>query len=91
MPNPASETILKRRLGAAVRFYRHRLGMSQDAFAEHADMHRTYLADIERGTRNVALTNLARLADSAGVPLSRLLAKMETIELPDTKSGKRKR
>lgn len=85
-----TEITLQRRLGETIRHYRHNLGLSQDAFAGQADMHRTYLADIERGKRNIALTNLSRLADAAGVPLSRMFLTFESIELPPTRP-KRKR
>ena len=47
--------------------HRLRLGVSQEKLAELADLHRTYVADIERGNRNVGLVNIVRLADALGV------------------------
>lgn len=38
------------------------LGLTQEDLAEKADLHRTYIADIERGTRNLSLRNIERLA-----------------------------
>jgi transcriptional regulator with XRE-family HTH domain len=53
--------------GKSVRAHRQRLGVSQEKLAEFADLHRTYVADIERGNRNVGLVNIVRLADALGV------------------------
>lgn len=50
------------RFGRAVREHRHKLGVSQEKLAEYADLHRTYVADVERGNRNIGLVNIIRLA-----------------------------
>ena len=52
-------------------------GISQEVLAELAGIHRTYVGDVERGTRNIALINLTKLASALGVPLSRLILEME--------------
>lgn len=49
-------------LGARVRDRRAVLGLSQEALAERAQLHRTYVGSLERGERNVALINIVRLA-----------------------------
>jgi transcriptional regulator with XRE-family HTH domain len=48
--------------GAAVRDARAARALSQEALAERAGLHRTYVGDIERGERNVSLHNVWRLA-----------------------------
>jgi two-component system response regulator len=62
------------RFGASVRKHRFRLGISQEELGERADLHRTYIAGIERGGRNITLKNVEKLAraleTSAGVLLS---------------------
>lgn len=45
-----------------VRFYRMKLKLSQEALAEKANLHRTYISDIERGQRNVSLENIYNIA-----------------------------
>jgi transcriptional regulator with XRE-family HTH domain len=50
------------------------LNLSQEALGERADLHRTYVADIERGNRNVSLRNIQKLARALGVSLSDLFA-----------------
>ena len=56
------ESGIKKRLGKRVRAYRHALGVSQESLAELTGLHRTYISDIERGSRNVAILNIVRLA-----------------------------
>jgi CheY-like chemotaxis protein/DNA-binding XRE family transcriptional regulator len=67
-----SHSIVKR-FGASVRKLRFRLGISQEALAERADLHRTYIADIERGARNVTLKSIDRLAKALEVSTADLL------------------
>lgn len=39
-----------------------KLKLSQEALAEKANLHRTYISDIERGQRNVSLENIYNIA-----------------------------
>jgi transcriptional regulator with XRE-family HTH domain len=50
------------------------LNFSQEALVERADLHRTYVADIERRVRNVSLKNIDKLARALGLSLSDLCA-----------------
>lgn len=54
-------TDVKKQYGHAIRQRRHELGWSQEYLAAQAGLHRTYIADIERGERNVSLENIIRL------------------------------
>lgn len=47
--------------------------MSQEKLAFDCDLHRTYISDIERGTRNVSLDNIERIAKALGVEPKDLL------------------
>lgn len=53
---------IRARFGLAVRERRHELGFSQKALSELAGLHRTYVADIERGIRNLSLVNIEKMA-----------------------------
>lgn len=64
--------ILKQ-FGAHVRYLRQLQDLSQEALAEKANMHRTYIGMIERGERNPALLNLVRLANALNISLPELL------------------
>jgi transcriptional regulator with XRE-family HTH domain len=64
---------LLRRFGAHLALLRKRAGFtSQEKFAYHCEMDRTYVGDVERGKRNVSLRNLDRFAQKLGMSLSQL-------------------
>lgn len=67
----------KRAFGQAVRKLRLAKGISQEKLAELAEIHRTYIGDVERGKRNIALVNMVRIATALELPLSRLISEME--------------
>jgi transcriptional regulator with XRE-family HTH domain len=48
-------------------------GLSQEAFAFEAGIHRTYVSDLERGARNPSITILDKLALPLGVSASDLV------------------
>ena len=73
--------------GHAVRKLRLARGLSQEKLAELADIHRTYIGDVERGTRNIALLNMLRIAHALGTSLSGLIAEMEHDANPRQRRG----
>jgi transcriptional regulator with XRE-family HTH domain len=58
--------------GLRVRYFRKRLGLSQEDLADKANLHRTYVGAIERGERNISLINILRLADALHVAAKEL-------------------
>jgi CheY-like chemotaxis protein/DNA-binding XRE family transcriptional regulator len=54
--------------------WRNRLGISQEVLGERANLHRTYISDVERGGRNVSLTSIERLARALEVSLPTLVS-----------------
>lgn len=66
-----SETPIK--LGKKVKKLRVEAGYSQEQLAFKCGLHRTYISDIERGTRNISLKNLEKLAKALEVSVSKLL------------------
>jgi transcriptional regulator with XRE-family HTH domain len=60
------------RFGKAVRTKRHKLGVSQEEFADICGLDRTYIGGIERGERNVALVNIERIAKALKISLPEL-------------------
>jgi transcriptional regulator with XRE-family HTH domain len=71
------DTALKSRFGVVVKTHRQRLGISQEELAWRAEMHRTYLADIERGKRNISLCSIVRLVNALGVTLAEFFFNFE--------------
>jgi len=59
--------------GKNVRALRVRAGLSQEELAFRANMKRTYLSDLERGTRNPSIRALGRLAEALHVDPTELL------------------
>ena len=55
------------RLGQAFRKRREALGFSQESFADHIGMHRTYYSAIERGEKNLQLDTLERICTGLDV------------------------
>lgn len=48
--------------GKKVQYYRKKRGLSQEELSFSAELHRTYISQIESGNRNVALKNIVRIA-----------------------------
>jgi transcriptional regulator with XRE-family HTH domain len=66
------EKIIARKFGKRLRQLRLEKGWSQELFAAEARLDRSYVGGIERGERNPSLKNIARLADTLGLPVSLL-------------------
>ena len=64
---------LSKVFGTNVRRIRESKGLSQEALADKADLHRTYISDIERFTRNISLENVQKIANALEVEPSELL------------------
>jgi len=70
----ASKSLTAREVFARnVRRARRLKDISQESLALDLGMSRPYLSSVERGTRNVSVDNMGRLADALGVPLSDLV------------------
>ena len=65
---------LQHNLGTVIRRCRHLLGITQEELAWRAGIHRTYLADIERGKRNVTLRTVANLSMTLQITIGHLFA-----------------
>lgn len=70
-------SISRAALGAAVRELRTERGLSQEAVADLAALHVTYLSGIERGLRNPSLEKLNALAGALGVSMLELMARAD--------------
>ena len=63
----------QRMFGKAVRTRRNALRITQEELAHRAGIHPTYLGDVERGERNIALINILKLAKALGVKAGALM------------------
>ena len=66
---------LSKEFGARVRKLRNVLGLSQEKLAERAGVHRTYIGMIERGEKNITLSNIEKIASALGVSVDTLFKK----------------
>ncbi len=64
------------RFGCAVRIRRVELNLSQEELAELADLHRTYMSDLERGKRDVSLENIEKLAKALNLSIADLMKRV---------------
>jgi len=71
---------LSKQIASAVKGKRILLGISQEELAEKAELHRTYVSDVERGARNISLATLSKLAGALGMRVSELVAYAESLE-----------
>ena len=71
------DTKIKAEFGKALRKFRTAAGISQEALADLAGIHRTYVGDVERGERNISLINMMRLAGALRVRLGQMIQEME--------------
>ncbi len=76
----------KKSFGSTVKAWRKRLGISQEELAERANLHRTYVSDVERGARNLSLESITRMAHALQVCVADLFP-TEAAGLPGRANG----
>jgi transcriptional regulator with XRE-family HTH domain len=65
------------------------LGLSQDEVAKRAGLHRTYISEVERHSRNFSIKIFMRLASALETDPSTLMRQAEAMATMDRKPGKR--
>ena len=61
------QTKILKQLGLRIKAARKAKGLTQDEAAYRSGLARSYFGDIERGSRNVAVFNLYKIADALEV------------------------
>lgn len=51
-------------------------GWTQAELAERAGVDRSFLADVERGKRNISILNLSLIAEALGVSLAQMFSRL---------------
>jgi len=64
---------IRQRLAKNLRRLREAKGLSQEAFAHEAGIHRTYISDLERGARNPTIMVVEKLTLALQVRSGELL------------------
>lgn len=60
-------------LGQRIRGLRKERALSQEEFADRAELDRSYIGQIERGERNLSFLNLYKIAAALEVSIAKLL------------------
>lgn len=68
---------IEKRFGASVRSIRLQKAMSQEELAFRSGLNRNYISDTERGTRNISLKSLERIAIGLEVQIADLFPYVE--------------
>jgi transcriptional regulator with XRE-family HTH domain len=63
----------KKLIGMRIRELRLAQRISQEALADEAEVHRTYMGSVERGERNISLENIVKIARALKVAPGALL------------------
>lgn len=73
-------SIIASKFGRVIRTNREQRGLSQEALAELADLNRSYLGEIERGSAVPSIETMNKLAGALGEKLSSLIVEVEQDE-----------
>lgn len=63
---------LRKVFASAVRRARKEQGLSQEALADLAGLHRTFVGFVERAETNISVDNIGRIADALNLPAAKL-------------------
>ena len=74
--------------GRTIRDRREAQGLSQEALAAKAGLHRTYLADVERGGRNPSLLSIVRIARGLNVAAAVLFERVDRLHATEEPASK---
>lgn len=66
-------TDILKKIGMNFRLERTRKMLSQEQFAELANVHTNYIGKIERGEQNLTVRKIVEIADALGISVSKVL------------------
>lgn len=64
-------------IGSRIRRYRLNQDLTQEALAEKAELHHTYIGQVERGEKNLTISSLGKILTALGVSFSELFENIE--------------
>jgi transcriptional regulator with XRE-family HTH domain len=77
--NQEIEDKFRKNFGKMLKTHRLALKISQEELADRANLHRTYISEIERGLKTVSLLSLLRISKALNIPASELIKEIEDI------------
>ncbi len=85
-PKPHANADLLRAVGDRVRSLRRKRGWTQEDLAAKAEIDRTFVADVERGKRNLTLVYIGVLATAFDLTLAQFFSGVSARRLGNRKS-----
>lgn len=82
------ESELLHRIGNTLKARRQALHLSQIDLADRAQVHRTYIGNIEHGTRNITVSVLVRLARALDIPFTEIADLVDQLDSDSKKTSK---
>ncbi len=67
----------RRILGETIRSYRKEAGLTQEKLAEKAELHHNFIGAVERGTMEISVGSLLRIAKALNVEVADLVWKLK--------------
>ncbi len=71
--NMSDYTEILKQIGLNFRVERTKQGLSQEKFAERANVHTNYIGKIERGEQNLTIKKIVDLTNSLNIPVENIL------------------
>jgi transcriptional regulator with XRE-family HTH domain len=72
-------TSARQNLANNLKALRLKKNLSQEGLAFEAGLHRTFVAHVERGVRNISIDNIDRIANALGTTASELLKEQNSV------------
>lgn len=66
-------------VGRRIRMYRQKAGLSQNELGELADLHNTYIGQIERGEKNISIASLDKIINALNLTYEVFFAKINNL------------
>ena len=66
-------TEVLKKIGLNLRIERTKQGLSQETFAELANVHTNYIGKVERGEQNLTVKKIVDLTNSLNIPVENIL------------------
>lgn len=63
-------------VGSRIRTFRLHLGMTQEELAEKAELHNTYIGQVERGEKNLTIASMEKILSALGLTFEEFFAHM---------------
>jgi len=67
-----NENNINIKLGQMIRIYREKKGLSQEQLSFHANLHRTYIGQIERAEKNATIKSIEKIAQALEIDIVEL-------------------